>query len=193
MKLRQTAVDKAGAKVEYETEKLKTQVKHDLDELGKEAESLQTELMKGQFSLNTVDEAIAILQRRFVVQRLQRTRPDPTETALTNNGLRGFMAQRRVIVRQMAELNYRLSDVAMRTQTLLGQGSQDVGELQTKSSQLQHAGKKLQYAEKQRPKNKPSENQQSRALRQKMQNFRSYEPFPFEEQRQRVLAALQTN
>jgi hypothetical protein len=189
LKLRQTEVDKAGAKVEYETEKLKTQVKRDLDELGKEAESLQTELLKGQFSLNTVDEAIAIHQRQLIVLR----RRSAADVARTSNGLGRLMTQRAVIERQMAALNFRLSDVAVRTDTLLGQGSQDVGELEAKSGQLQHAGKKLQYAEKQRPKNKPSENQQSRALRQKMQSFRSYEPFPFEQQRQRVLTALQTD
>ncbi len=187
------AIDTAGAKVEYESEKFKTQLQRQLEELDSEGQTAQKNILKAQFNLNTLDQAIGIAQQQITIQNIAAQRQPAAAGRLiaTQNNLQRLIAQRLLVTQQLAESNFQWNAIVLRRTALLGDGEQTAEQLQARSSHLRREEKKLQYAEKMRPKGSQVSSSQSRALRDQKQAFRTYEPFPFEREKQRVLTWLQ--
>ena len=73
LKVRQKSVDEAEAENEYKTEKLKTDLKAELDALEREAQAVQTDITKNLFQAKQLETAMITQQTQTQVLNMAMT------------------------------------------------------------------------------------------------------------------------
>jgi hypothetical protein len=203
-KLKQRSVGKAVAEVDYRILKSETETKTQLKSQDWEIDQAQLKLAKAQFRLNGIDMALMAQQQELQasIQALETAKQAQAagkivnqsdvyrvnnSLPLLNNNIRQLGMQHVALCETVAELQAQLAVVVGQRDGLVGKSDQDAAELEAQARKLKHDEKKIEYARKQA---QPASGNSGRkhALTQQRQAFSSFEQFPFEQQKQLVLA-----
>ncbi|HTU24100.1 MAG TPA: hypothetical protein VMF30_01805, partial [Pirellulales bacterium] len=107
------------------------------------------------------------------------------QTALINL-LQPLMAEQMMLTTQMRRLNEELQTTIGRRDAILDKQEKTTGDLQAQAANLKHEEQRLERAEQTEVKKIAVERQKTPPTKQV--SFASFESFPFETERQRVLA-----
>ena len=183
--------------MEFQAEKLQTATKAQLEELGKQADSIQKNIVQAQFRLNAFDQAIGAQQTQATFQNAAINQPGSQDAFsraaairqlnLIQANLQQLAIQRATLAQQMAAQNQQLIAIATQRNTLLGEGEQSASDLKTQATQLKRKERELGKAQKKAAKGRGSPGNSTRALTEQQQAFGTYEPFPFDAEKERVL------
>ena len=186
--------------VDYDTQKVMANTISEVDRHNQSAESLQKYLVACQFRLDAVHKAILNAQDLLVLQAMasEQTAQGVTvgRNSLVNmaansqriqNALLRLGAEETMLVEQIKQLSAQLQTTITQRNVLLETGEKTTAELQTQAATLKRDEKRLERAGQAEAKKTAAERQKS--LLTKQTSFATFEPFPFETEKQRVLGA----
>jgi hypothetical protein len=197
VKQQQKKVDKAETDVDFQAEKLQTATKAQLEDLTKQAESIQKNIMQAQFRLNALDHAITAQQGQATLQNMALNQPGSQDAFVRTaaivqlnriqNNLQQLVVQRTTLAAQIAGLSQQLNVVGVQRDSLLGDAAQTSADLSSQTAQLKRREKELGRARKTAAKGQTSAGSKAHTLTGQQQAFGTYVPFPFEAEKERVL------
>ena len=203
-------IDQTEASVDYDTEKVKTNTKTEVDRLNQAAEMVNKNILACQFRLNGLRQAIQVNQAKLEIQThniasfkgstqlalpQETTQENPivgdslVPQLVTQNQLIDLLArlaaEQAQLTRQINQLTEELQTTIAKRDALLELGDKSTAELKTQAALLKRDGKKLERAQQGEAKKIAAERQKS--LLTKQTSFATFERFPFETEKKRVL------
>ena len=192
-------IDETETNVDYDTEKVKTNVTTEVERLNQAAESLQKWLAACQYRLNVVRVALVNNEEKLV-QQAQSS--ELTATGVTSgpnnlvtqaarsNQIKALVvrlgAEQNMLTQQIKQLTEQLQSTIAQRDDLLDMGEKTTAELKTQAASLKRDEKRLERAQQAGAKKLAAE--RHRTLLTKQTSFATFEPFPFDTEKQRVVA-----
>jgi hypothetical protein len=205
-------IDQAETSVDFDTEKVKSNTKTEIDRLNQAAEMVNKNILTCQFRLNGLRQAIQLNQAKLEIQTKniasfkgstmlalpqETTQDNPivgdslVPQLVTQNQLIELLtrltAEQAVLTRQVTQLTEELRTTLAQRDALLELGDQSTAGLKAQAASLKRDGKKLERAQQGEAKKIAAERRKT--LLTKQTSFATFEPFPFETEKQRVLGA----
>jgi hypothetical protein len=206
-------IDETETSVDFDTEKVKTNTKTEVDRLNQAAEMVNKNILTCQFRLNGLRQAIQVNQAKLDIQtqniasfKGSTQLAVPQETTQDNpivgdslvpqlvtqnqliNLLTRLTAEQALLTRQVDQLTEELRTTIAERDALLELGDKSTAELKTQAASLKRDGKKLERAQQAEAKKIAAE--RYKTVLTKQTRFATFEPFPYGTEKQRVVGAV---
>jgi hypothetical protein len=197
------ALGETETSVDFDSEKLKTNTKTEVDRLNQVAEMVNKNILTCQFRLNGLRQAIQVNQAKLDIQtqKIESQGPPPSDPVLGASRVPDLVTQTQLIelltrltaeqallTKQVSQLTEELRNTIAQRDALLELGDQSNAELKTQAASLKRDGKKLERAQQAEARKIAVERQ--RTLLTKQTAFATLEPFPYGTEKQRVVGAV---
>ncbi|HEX4143421.1 MAG TPA: hypothetical protein VHY91_07715 [Pirellulales bacterium] len=196
-------IDETETSVDYDTEKVKTNTKTEVDRLDKAAEMVNKNILTCQFRLNGLRQAIQVNQAKLDIQtqNIASRGPPPSDPIIGAslvpdlvtqdqliNLLARLTAEQALLTRQVNQLTEELRTTIAQRDALLELGDRSTAVLKTQAASLKRDGKKLERAQQAEAKKIVAE--RYKTVLTKQTPFATFEPFPYGTEKQRVVGAV---
>lgn len=184
--------------VDFDTEKVKVNTATEVERLDKAAETLQKYLLVSQNRLNAVRKAILSnmgpLFQQAAASELTAMGVTPSPILLlrqanaTNQQRIGMIrlgAEQNILTQQIQQMTEQLQSTIAQRNALLDMGQRTSAELKVQAASLKRDERRLERAEQAEAKKIAAEHHKT--LLTKQTSFSTFEPFPFETEKQRVV------
>jgi hypothetical protein len=191
-------VDEAETNVDYDTQRVASNTVGEVDRHNQSAESLQKYLVACQFRLDAVHKAIlmaqdALYQQAFASEQTAQGITSGRFSLVTmarnsqdiQNSLARLTAEENILIDHIKQLSAQLQTTIAQRNALLDTGVKTAAELQTQAANLKRDERRLERAGQVEAKKIAAERQKTFLTKQT--SFATFEPFPFETEKQRAL------
>ena len=192
-------IDETEASVDFDTEKVKTNIKTEVDRLNQAAQTINKNIMTCQFRLNVVRQAIGVNQTKLDMQNqnivLTKERTPNAPFATTGQAfsqgqlvtlLQRLTAEQMLLTRQVNQLTEELRTTIAQRDALLDLGEKTTSELKTQAVALEARGETTRAGPAGRGQKDRRRAPKDSGLRNKRRSLRSNR-FPLTSENQRVL------